>query len=37
MGLQLADDGRRGRFAPTGRMAMAATVMLIIYLLAYYL
>jgi hypothetical protein len=32
----LADDGRRGRFAATGRMAMAAAVMLVIYLLLYY-
>jgi multicomponent Na+:H+ antiporter subunit D len=37
VGIHLADDGRRGRFEPTGRMAMAATVMLIIYLLFYYL
>ncbi len=36
LGLQLADDGRRGRFTPTGRMAMAAAVMLVIYLLLYY-
>jgi hypothetical protein len=37
LGLQLADDGRRGRFTPTGRMAAAAAVMLVIYLLRYYL
>jgi hypothetical protein len=36
IGQQLADDGRRGHFAPTGRMAMAATILLILYLLLYY-
>ena len=36
LGLQLADDGRRGRFTPTGRMALAATVMLVVYLMLYY-
>jgi multicomponent Na+:H+ antiporter subunit D len=36
VGLRLADDGSRGRFAATGRMAMAAAVMLVIYLLLYY-
>jgi len=34
---ELSDEGHRGHFAPTGRMAMAATVMLILYLLLYYL
>jgi multicomponent Na+:H+ antiporter subunit D len=37
LALQLADDGRRGRFAATGRMAMAAAVMLVTYLLLYLL
>jgi multicomponent Na+:H+ antiporter subunit D len=37
LGRLLADDGRLGRFAATGRMAMAAAVMLVIYLLLYLL
>ncbi len=32
----LSDDGRRGRFAATGQMAMWAALMLVVYLLLYY-
>jgi hypothetical protein len=36
MRYELSDEGHRGHFAPTGLMAMAAAILLILYLLAYY-